>query len=129
MTKQMEIKFIGCNLQKMAAISKNSIQLDSHSPYNNSNHGTTMQHQRLLDLVVHPEDSILTFVWFHEASPICLGPPFVASGRCLPFVIIKRKWAGCMVSVLNIKKRLIPTALLTFLHFSHSSRSSIKEEN
>ena len=87
MTKQMEIKFIGCNLQKMAAISKNSIQLDSHSPYNNSNHGTTMQHQRLLDLVVHPEDSILTFVWFHEASPICLGPPFVASGRCLPFVI------------------------------------------
>ena len=123
MTKQMEIKFVGCNLQKMTAMSKNSIKLDSCSPYNNSNHGTTMQHQRLLDLVVHLVDSILTSIWFNEASPICLGRPFITSGRCLPFLILKRKWVGCMVSVLNIKKRIIPTSLLTFLHFSHLSWS------
>ena len=120
MTKQMDIKFVGCNLQKLTAMSKNSIKLDSRSPYNNSNHGTTMQHQRLLDLVVHPEDCILTSVWFNEASPICLGRPFITSGRCLPFVIIKRKWAGCMVSVLNIKKELSP------LHYSPSSISPIR---
>ena len=47
-------------------------------------------------------------------SPIRLDRPF-ANGRGIPFVIIKRKWGRCMVSVLNKKKKELPPVATTHL--------------